>query len=279
LAQILDRAGPLPATLAQDGETFKPAHIYVAPPNQHLLIKHGFLCLTCGPRENRVRPAIDPLFRSAAVAYGTRVVGVILTGLQDDGTAGLLAVKRCGGVIIVQDPVDALYPEMPKSALAHVEVDYQLPVTKMGAVLHRLAHEVPMKPFSTPRDIVIEAEIAEGPADVVNRDEELGSLAPLTCPDCGGPLWELHYDRLQRYRCRLGHAFTADSLLGGQSEAIEIALWTAVRTMEERARILMLMARRRRDYKQHSLAAQCEAQATELQKHAQQLRQILLGSL
>lgn len=279
LAQILDRAGPLPATLAQDGEIFKPAHIYVAPPNQHLLVKHGFLRLTRGPRENRVRPAIDPLFRSAAATYGTRVVGVILTGLQDDGTAGLLAVKRCGGVAIVQDPTDALYPEMPQSALAHVKVDYQLPVIKMGAVLHRLAHEVPVESLPTPRDVVIEAEIAEGPPDIVNRDEELGTLAPLTCPDCGGPLWELHNDRLQRYRCRLGHAFTADSLLGGQSETIETALWTAVRTMEERARILLMIAHRRRDQQQHSLATQCEEQATELQKHAQHLRKMLLDSL
>jgi two-component system chemotaxis response regulator CheB len=206
-------------------------------------------------------------------------VGVILTGLQDDGTAGLLAVKRCGGVTIVQDPTDALYPEMPQSALAHVEVDYQLPVARMGTILYRLAYEVPGEPLPTPRDIVMEAEIAEGPPDIVNRDEALGTLAPLTCPDCGGPLWELHNDRLQRYRCRLGHAFTADSLLGGQSEAIETALWTAVRTMEERGRILMLMARRRRDAQQYSLAARCEEQATELQKHAQHLRQLLLGSL
>jgi two-component system chemotaxis response regulator CheB len=206
-------------------------------------------------------------------------VGVILTGLQDDGTAGLLAVKRCGGVAMVQDPADALYPEMPQSALAHVEVDYQLPVTKMGAVLHRLAHEMPVESLPIPRDIVVEAEIAEGPPDIVNRDEELGTLAPLTCPDCGGPLWELHNDRLQRYRCRLGHAFTADSLLGGQSETIETALWTAVRTMEERARILMLLAHRRRNHQQHSLAARCEEQATELQKHAQHLRKILLSSL
>src|SRR2546421_10519167 len=128
LARILNRAGPLPATLAQDGASFEPAHIYVAPPDHHLLIKPGSLHVMRGIRENRVRPAIDPLFRSAAVTYGARVVGVVLTGLQSDGTAGLLAIKRCGGTAIVQDPTDALYPDMPLSALEHVDVDYCLPV-------------------------------------------------------------------------------------------------------------------------------------------------------
>ena len=144
LAQILDRAGPLPATMARDCESFELGHIYVAPPDHHLLVKQGCLRVTRGLRENRVRPAIDPLFRSAAVAYGARVVGVVLTGLQNDGTSGLLAIKRCGGIAIVQDPTDALYPDMPLSALEHVTVDYCLPVLKMGAVLYRLSQEPPV---------------------------------------------------------------------------------------------------------------------------------------
>jgi two-component system chemotaxis response regulator CheB len=146
MAQILDRAGPLAATLAQDGECLEPAHIYVAPPDHHLLVKQGCLRVTRSLRENRVRPAIDPLFRSAAVAYGARVVGVVLTGMQNDGTAGLLAIKRCGGITMVQDPTEALYPDMPLSALAYVEVDYCLPVPKMGATLYRLVHESPLAP-------------------------------------------------------------------------------------------------------------------------------------
>src|SRR5262247_467324 len=143
LAQVLNRAGPLPATTVQDCDSFEPGHIYVAPPDHHLLVKQGCLRVTRGLRENRVRPAIDPLFRSAAVAYGARVVGVVLTGLQNDGTSGLLAIKRCGGIAIVQDPTDALYPDMPLSALDHVEVDYCLPVMKMGTVLYRLSQEPP----------------------------------------------------------------------------------------------------------------------------------------
>ena len=151
LAQILTRAGPLPATIAQDGERFESAHIYVAPPDHHLLIKQGYLRVTRGLRENRVRPALDPLFRSAAVAYGARVVGVVLTGMQNDGTAGLLAIKRCGGIAIVQDPTDALYPSMPLSALEYVEVDYCVPMLKMGAVLYRLSRSHPRRHLPSQR--------------------------------------------------------------------------------------------------------------------------------
>jgi two-component system chemotaxis response regulator CheB len=264
LAQILGRAGPLPVTLARDGERFQRGHLYVAPPDHHLLVKPDRMCVTRGPRENRVRPAIDPLFRSAAVAYGARVVGVILTGLQDDGTAGLLAVKRCGGVAIVQAPDDALYPEMPLSALAQVEVDHCLPLSKIGAVLYRLVYETPAPTPPIPRDIPAEVGITIHPGDTTSREEELGTLAPLACPECGGPLWELHNDRLQRYRCRLGHAFTDTSLLAGQTDVIETALWTAVRTMEERARILTLMTHKRRELGYQQLAESLETQATEL---------------
>jgi two-component system chemotaxis response regulator CheB len=279
LAQILDRAGPLSATLAQDGETFQCGHIYVAPPDHHLLVKEGYLRVTHGLRENRVRPAIDPLFRSAAVAYGARVVGIVLSGLQDDGTAGLLAVKRCGGVTIVQEPADALYPDMPRNAMLQVEADYCLPVSKMGAVLYRLTQEATAATSPIPRDIVAEAEVAERPAEAINRDEELGTLVSVTCPECGGPLWELHNDHLQRYRCRLGHAFTATSLLVGQSEVIETALWTAVRTMEERANVLTQLARGRKAHGQEKLAERYAAQATELSTHAKHIRQILLNNL
>jgi two-component system chemotaxis response regulator CheB len=279
LAKILDRAGPLPATQAQDGETFQRAHIYVAPPDHHLVVKEGYLCLTHGLRENRVRPAIDPLFRSAAVAYGARVVGVVLTGMQNDGSAGLLAIKRCGGIAMVQDPAEAPYPDMPLSALEYVEIDYCLPVSRMGAVLYRLAQEPPPETPPIPPDILTEVEIAEYPDHSSNRAEELGTLVPLTCPDCGGPLWEFLQNKLPRYRCRVGHAFTAESLLAGQSEVTEYALWAAVRTMEERARILLTLARGRRERTQSKLAKRYETQAQELQEQAQHLRKLLLEKL
>jgi two-component system chemotaxis response regulator CheB len=276
LAQILDRAGPLPATMAQDCENFKPGHIYVAPPDRHLLVKQGCLRVTRGLRENRVRPAIDPLFRSAAVAYGVRVVGIVLTGLQNDGTSGLLAIKRCGGIAMVQDPTDARYPDMPTNALEQVEVDYCVPVLKMGAILYRLTQEPAVETPSIPEDLHIEVSIAENPTANSDRIEALGEPVSMICPDCGGPLRELRDEKLRRYRCRLGHAFTAESLLEGQSEAIEYALWAAVRTMEDRVRILMSLANGQREQNHSKIAATYATQAKELQKHAQQIRKMLL---
>jgi two-component system chemotaxis response regulator CheB len=279
LADILDRASLLPVTEAKDGESFHQTHIYVAPPDHHLLVKPGHMRLNRGPRENRVRPAIDPLFRSAAVAYGARVIGIILTGLQDDGTAGLLAVKRCGGITIVQHPEDAMHPEMPRSALAHVDVDHCVPLLKMGALLHRLTRQAPAETPPIPQDITAELEIVERLSDSIEREEELGALAPLTCPECGGPLWELHADKLPRYRCRLGHAFSAESLLAGQSDVIEMALWMAVRTMEERSRILTLLAHDHRERGHHRLEENFREQAADLKTHAQHIRQLLLEKL
>jgi two-component system chemotaxis response regulator CheB len=271
LAQILNRAGPLPATLAQDGESFELAHIYVAPPDYHLLIKHGALQVIRGPQENRVRPAIDPLFRSAAVAYGARVVGVVLTGLQTDGTSGLLAVKRCGGMAIVQDPTDALYPDMPLSAIEHVDVDYCLPVAQMGAVLYQLTQESSPAVVSIPGDLLVEEDMTEHPSHS-KLVKELGALVPLICPDCGGPLWELRHKQLVRYRCRLGHVFTAESLLEGQSEVLEQTLWAAVHTMEERTPILTSLASSSRERGHNQLAELYATRAAELQTHVQKLR-------
>jgi two-component system chemotaxis response regulator CheB len=276
LAQLLDRAGPLPVSMAQDRASFESGHIYVAPPDYHLLVKQGYLRVTRSLRENRVRPAINPLFRSAAVAYGSRVVGIVLTGLQNDGTAGLLAIKRCGGIAMVQDPTDALYPDMPLSALEHVEVDYCVPVLKMGAVLYRLSQEPPADTPPIPQELRIEVNITENPNENNDCAEQLGKLVSSTCPECGGPLWELRDEKLRRYRCRLGHAFTAESLLAGQSETIEYALWAAVRTMENRARILMSLVHGRRGHGQSKIAATYEAQAKELKIQAQQIRKMLL---
>src|SRR5437660_11143164 len=179
LAQVFDRAGPLPATMAQDCERFELGHIYVAPPDHHLLVKQGCLRVTRGLRENRVRPAIDPLFRSAAVTYGARVVGVVLSGLQSDGTSGLLSIKRCGGITMVQDPTDALYPDMPLSALEHVEVDYCVPVLKIGALLYRLSQEPAAATPPIPDELCIEVDIVENPSDNTHSTEQLGEPVSL----------------------------------------------------------------------------------------------------
>jgi two-component system chemotaxis response regulator CheB len=177
---------------------------------------------------------------------------------------------------MVQDPSDAPYPDMPLSALEHVEVDYCLPILKMGAVLYRLNQEPPTETPPIPEELRIEVQVAENPTDNSNCAEKLGEPVSVMCPECGGPLWELRDEKLRRYRCRIGHAFTAESLLAGQSEAIEYALWAAVRTMEDRVRILMTLAQGRREHGQSKVAQMYETRAQELKNHAQQIRRMLL---
>jgi two-component system chemotaxis response regulator CheB len=275
LAHMLDRAGPLKAVLAEDHAPIQHGTIYVAPPDYHLLVHRDYMRIERGPRENRVRPAIDPLFRSAAVAYGSRVIGVLLTGLLDDGTAGLLAVKRCGGVAVVQHPDDAVYKDMPSSALSHVEVDDCLPLANMGKRLNQLVHEPAGEPIKAPEDIVIEVEMAEHMESAIRREPKRGTPVPYGCPSCGGPLWEWSHDGLQRYRCHVGHAFTQRALIEDQDEAFERALWVALRTLEERTNMLMSLAQNERDKSRHQSAAAYETQASESRTHVQTLRGLL----
>ncbi len=230
LPEILDRAGSLQATQAKDGEEIVCGHIYIAPPDNHLLVEAGKVRVVHGPRENRHRPAVDPLFRSAALAYGTRAVGVILSGALDDGTAGLLAIKRRGGVAIIQDPDEALYPSMPHSAQAHVAVDYSLPVAEIGPLLDRLAREISPEPEPEggtkeeggyPMSDNLEKEVKTFELDVneMTADEQAGKPSVFSCPECGGVLWEIQDGDLLRFRCRVGHAYSIESVLAGQDEA------------------------------------------------------------
>ena len=188
LVDAFNAAGPLVAKTAEDGEEITPGMIYVAPPDRHLLVKRAHLRITRGPRENRW-PAIDPLFRSAAVAYGARVIGIVLTGLLDDGTAGLQAVKRCGGVAIVQDPEEAPFPDMPKNALANVDIDHCLAIGEMPGLLQRLVREPVAAGAAVPSDLEKEARIAEMGFSNAKITDELGTLATHVCPECSGPLW------------------------------------------------------------------------------------------
>jgi len=183
LAQILDREGMLPAKAAEDGEIYRPGHIYVAPPDRHLLIgRDGTLHLRRGPRENRHRPAVDPLFRSAALAYGSRAVGVILSGTLDDGTAGLLAIKQRGGIAIVQDPADALYPSMPQSALHHVDVDHSTPLSRLGVLLtHVVSQPPPAVTHGETPDLEMETLMAELDRNALQGDDRPRSIVASPC--------------------------------------------------------------------------------------------------
>lgn len=278
LADILNRTSALPVVMVQEDMAFEHGRVYVASPDQHLLVKQGYLSCTMGPKENRARPAIDPLFRSAAAHYGPRVVGVVLTGLLDDGTAGLLAIRRCNGVTVIQQPSDALYPDMPENALAHLNPDYCLPVAEMGALLARLVDEptkaaVPM----VPEDILLEIKIAESVMSDVKKENILGHPIDFTCPTCGGSLWEIKSSAGSRYRCHVGHGFSQRTLLEEQNENIEKTLWMALRSLEEKARLQTQMARQERNrYPQGSLAIHYERDAATSHQHADQLRKLLL---
>lgn len=279
LPTILSRAGPLPAQHAEDGMLIQNGRIYVAPPDHHLLVGQGFVRVVHGPRENRHRPAVDPLFRTAAVAYGSRVIGVVLSGSMDDGTAGLLAVKMRGGIAVVQDPADALYPDMPRNAMHQVQVDYSMPVTEIGGLLVDLSHS-PAADDTTPvpEGMAIEARIAEMDPVAMADDTRPGTPSVFSCPECNGVLYEIRDGEITRFRCRVGHAFSPESVLAEQDEALEEALYMALNTLEESASLSRRMAQQARQRGSTWMTRRFEEKVREAEQRANVIRQVLLRS-
>jgi two-component system, chemotaxis family, protein-glutamate methylesterase/glutaminase len=244
LLEALNKLNNLACKHAKDGDQLKAGHLYLAPSDHHLMIgKDKKILVTKGAQENRARPAIDPLFRSAAVAFGSGVIGILLTGYLNDGTSGMKVIKTCGGICIVQDPAEADYPDMPKNALDNVEIDFCLPLTEMGAKLYQLIPEKLTKQKPIPENILIEAKIAERILSDLDSVNSLGNQVPFNCPGCGGVLWQMNQDIDLRFRCHTGHAYTAASLLAEQNKKIEETLWTALRMFEERKNLLVQMSK------------------------------------
>lgn len=267
----------LKAVHPQDGAEIQHNHIYVAPPDYHLLVKNGYIHLARGPRENSHRPAVDPLFRTAARVYGKRVVGVVLSGTLDDGTAGLAAIKQQGGIAIAQDPQQALYSGMPRSAIENVAVDHILPVAKIAAILVELANQpIDTDCTSVSRDMNIEADMAELELGAMQNLDRPGKPSAFGCPECGGVLWELSEGNLTRFRCRTGHAYSSDSLLAEQSEALEEALWNALRALEEKAALSQRLANQARDRNRPYSAQRFQTQGEDAQAQAKLVRNLLL---
>ena len=275
LPDLLSRSGKLPARHPRDGEPISRGTVYVAPPDTHMLLRPGHVILRRGPHENRTRPAIDPLFRSAAIAYRSRVIGVVLSGLLDDGSAGLIAIKSCGGVCIVQQPDDAMWPEMPRNALAHDHVDHCVPVAELPELLCRLVRESPGPMPPVPRNLLLESTIAAQEAIMPTEPLQLGDPSRLSCPQCGGVLNEVIEEGSTRFRCQIGHAFSAETLLAAQHEELERAMESAMRMHRERVVLFRRMQERSEAQSMPHAAARWRAGADESDHAAKLISQAI----
>ncbi|HKY41820.1 MAG TPA: chemotaxis protein CheB [Pyrinomonadaceae bacterium] len=283
LPSILSRESKLKVTHPVDGEEIKRGRVYVAPPDHHLLLEPGYVRLVHGPKENLHRPSIDALFRSAARFAGTRTIGVVLTGARDDGTAGMRWIKQRGGIAIVQDPSEAPFPSMPLSVMRDIKVDYSLPLSEIAPLLTRLSYETAEdeRRYPVSDQIEIESRIAEQEmesTEFIASVEKLGKISRLTCPDCHGALWEIDDREILRYRCHVGHAFSAESLNDGQSQMLEVALWSAVRALEEQMMLAKRIVERARKSNHQRAASLFEKRAHDAEEHSMVIRQLLLSA-
>jgi two-component system, chemotaxis family, protein-glutamate methylesterase/glutaminase len=276
LPQILSRAGRLPARHPSDGERLEPGHVYVAPPDHHLRLQDGHVRLVRGPRENGHRPAVDPLFRTAAASFGPAAAGVILSGALDDGTIGLAAIKQAGGTTLVQDPDEALYPSMPQSAITRVGVDHVAPIAELARLVTERVTPEPGRGD--------EVEEREGEAvepqqehDIEPVGNPVGDVAAFTCPECSGTLWEVPEGGLVTLRCRVGHAYTEEAYEANKSEALEAALWTALQTLEEKADFARRLAARAAAAGNDRVAGRHEEQRRRTLRQGELVREALAG--
>jgi two-component system chemotaxis response regulator CheB len=291
LAEVLARVTPLPVVAARNGMPLRCGTIHVAVPDMHLLVDRnddlGVFRLVRGPRENRNRPAVDPLFRSAALAYGPRVIGVVLSGALDDGTAGLWTVKDRGGIALVQEPDDAAVPSMPSNAIAEVDVDHVGTAPALGTLLGRLAREPVASPVTGTGDARSsgESQLVDELAreiGITSLDEELhprreryGKPSRFGCPECGGVLWDMTRDGPLRFRCEVGHAHSAATLAEAQAEAVEAAMWTALRALEDKVELTRRRAEGATSKGFATMAAKFAIEEHAAEQHAAALRVLL----
>jgi two-component system chemotaxis response regulator CheB len=244
LDEMLTRAGPLPATFATEGEIRKKGRIYIAPPGRHLLVSGERLFLGVGPRENGARPAIDPMLRSVAVCRGYQAIGIVLTGTMGNGASGLCAINQTGGMTVVQDPKDAAFPEMPETALKRMEPDHIARLKDMPRLLDSLVHQPAGDLIVPPDNLRYEVEIAKSGRASMNGMDWFGARSVLTCPDCGGLMWELKDGVMSRYRCHIGHAYTEEMVTVGLDDRLRRAMATALRALHERVALVSKAERR-----------------------------------
>jgi two-component system chemotaxis response regulator CheB len=277
LPKLLGAVSPLPVRHPDNGEEITHGTVYVAPPDHHLVIQPGHLHLVRGPKENSFRPAIDATFRSAALAYGRRVIGVVLTGMLDDGTAGLLAIKRHGGLALVQEPRDAAYPSMPESACRYVDVDQVCPLSELAQELIQLVHaDVGVEEVQMDDRIKAEVGISNMELSALQKADQLGTPSPFSCPDCGGVLAEYYDGQMLRFRCQVGHAYSPDSFFAQQTEGLDVSLWAAFRALDERVNLAGRLADEARRLNDPVGAQRFARLQAEAEAQQERLRQVLL---
>jgi two-component system chemotaxis response regulator CheB len=281
LAEIVSRAGPLPAVQAGGGEQLMRGQIYVAPPDRHLMVRDRHALVVRGPHENGLRPSIDVLFRSAAVSYGNRAVAVVLSGARDDGVSGASAVGTRGGCVFVQEPADSLFATLPAQTVSRDHPDRVLPAGQLAqavrAAVQRLSEEAEVSENGD-EEMRLETEYATLAADALERDTPAGRSSVYACPACGGVLWELDDGEAPRYRCRVGHAYSAEGALDAQGESVETALWTALRALKERAQLSERLANRVGAAGAKQSQARFEELAREARAQADVIRRVLAGN-
>ena len=264
--------------LAEDGEPVREGQVYIAKPDFHMLLtQEGVIRVIKGPHENRWRPSIDVLFRSAAASYSSKVVGVVLTGMLDDGTSGMLSIKRCGGICIVQEPDEAEFSDMPDNVLSHVDVDYRVPIADIGYILDDMKSKPSNPNISVPEDIQLEAEMTEKMISDMDDLKKIGTQSNFTCPDCGGTLFSINQEKFSRYRCFTGHVYTEKLLLDKQSESLEESLWITVRKLEERKKLLTTSAKNSQTLNKPELQADKLEKAKDIDANIERLKALIVS--
>ena len=280
LPEILARTTSLPVAFARDGDPIERNRVYVARPDGHLIVTSRGLSVVHGPRENGFRPAIDPLFRTAARELGPRVIGVILSGALSDGAYGLSVIKQHGGIAIVQNPEDAIVPSMPLNAIKYVAADHVLPAGDIAGMIRQLTSvddEHEGEPQMPRRRDELEPQLQSRETQVTDMQERFGPPSALTCPDCGGALWEVQEGRVLRYQCHVGHQYAPDNLEEGQRDVIDGALWSAVRVLEEHAALKLRMAERAAAGGLMTVSHGFADGAREAHEQAQRIRSVLFA--
>lgn len=276
IVEIFQRHTALQCEVAKDMMPLEKGKVYLAQPEQHLMVKGHIIRLNQGPEENRYRPSIDVLFRSVAVHFGNRAIGIILTGMLDDGTSGMYAIKSCGGLCLIQNPSEAEYANMPQNVLNRVEIDFMADLAEIPIIVKDILNK-PLPPqIAIPNELKVEADITEKLMSDINDLKKIAKQSDFVCPDCGGGLWQIKNDPLHRYRCYTGHVYTEKLLQEVQDLKIEESIWVSIRMLEEKRNMLQLLISRRNQNSENSTVFSLNKRVEEISEHIKRLKALVV---